>query len=335
MTPTPAGPPAPRRPGRRRRIAVVLLLGLLLTFVLANVLADQHAYAFTHYAPAGDPPPKPESLSVGQKLGLAVSGVPVPRPENRNDPSAVGVGFTTVRIDMPAGEHVEGWLADWPAARGIVVMGHGYMTCKSTLLAEGRAIHDMGFAVLWIDFRGSGGSSRSDCTLGVREGEDMAAALRYAERTFPGRPVVAYGFSMGAAAVLKAVAVHGSTPTAVVLECPFDTMTNAVRARVRSLGLPAFPAAEMVVFWGGRRVGIDGFAHSPSSDAASITCPALVTHGDADMRATPDMVAAVADRLAGPKQTVPFAGAEHQSLVRFDGDRWRSAVGGFLTEHVR
>lgn len=135
---------------------------------------------------------------------------------------------------------------------------------------------------------------------------------------------------MGAAAVLKAVAVHGADPDAVVLDAPFDSMVSVVRNRLRVLGVPTWPAAELVVFWGGRQVGIDGFAHRPAADAGAVTCPALVLHGTHDPRATGPMVAAVFDRLAGPKTRADFDGAGHEPLARFDRERWRRAVGDFL-----
>jgi alpha-beta hydrolase superfamily lysophospholipase len=290
----------------------------------ANALAYRHAYAFTHYAPAGGPPPRPESLSVGDKLRLALSGVPVPRPANSSTPAAVGVAFTTHAVPV-ADTALEAWHVEHPNAVGTAVLGPGYMAAKSALLAEAREFHALGYAVLLVDFRGAGGSPGADTTLGVREGEDFAAAARYAERTWPGRPVVLYGHSMGAVAALKAVAAHGVTPAGLVLDAPFDRMTTAVRVRLRAMGVPAWPAAELVVFWGGAQVGIDGFGHNPADDAAAVRCPAVMLHGDRDRRATPEMVRAVFDSLGGPKAITAFP-AGHEPLARVDPGRWRAAV---------
>jgi alpha-beta hydrolase superfamily lysophospholipase len=327
--------PAPRN--LRRRLRRMLAAGLDLAvglFALLNWLCYRHARAFTHYTPGGQPPPKPEAMTLGRKLAACVNGVAVPRPENDSSPAAVGLGYATVAVPVDGGEHLDAWRIDHPAPRGAVVLGHGYMACKSSLLAEAAAFHRLGWAVLAIDFRGSGGSPRADTTLGVREGEDVAAAVRFAGAAWPGRPVVVFGASMGAAAALKAVAAHGAAPAAVILEAPFDRMVNAVRARFRAMSLPGWPAAGLVVFWGGRQVGFDGFAHNPAADAAAVTCPALVLFGSADDRATPDMVRAVAEALAGPARRVEFAGAGHESLLRFDRTAWEAEVGRFLDEFV-
>ena len=45
----------------------------------------------------------------------------------------------------------------------------GYATPKESLLGAASAFHGWGYTAVLVDFRGVGGSSRSDTTLGVRE----------------------------------------------------------------------------------------------------------------------------------------------------------------------
>jgi hypothetical protein len=68
----------------------------------------------------------------------------------------------------------------------------------------------------------------------------------------------------------------------VILEAVFDTMLNTVRHRFHAMGIPAFPSAQLLVFWGGRQWGFDGFAHNPVQYAASLNCPSLFMHGAND-----------------------------------------------------
>jgi hypothetical protein len=84
---------------------------------------------------------------------------------------------------------------------------------------------------------------------------------------------------MGAAAILRAVHAHAIQPDGVILEAVFDTLLNTVRHRFRAMQVPAFPSAELLVFWGGRQWGFDGFEHNPSGYAASVHCPTLLMHG--------------------------------------------------------
>ena len=288
---------------RWKLVAGVVALG----FVLVNVLATRHAKAFLTYAPAGEAVVPPEQLSTSQKLGLLFTGVSVPRPVNASDPRSLGMPFETHRIELGT-EWLELWHVPREKPRGVAILFPGYSASKSSLLSEAAAFRDMGFDVLLVDFRGVGGSSGSETTLGVREAEDVQAAVQFAEKRWPDRRVVLFGRSMGAAAVLRAVAHLDVKPVAIVIECPFDRMLNAVRNRFNSMGVPSFPGAELLVFWGGRRLDFDGFAHNPAEYAAHVNCPTLVLAGSIDSRATPNQVRAVFDRLKGPKQIQIFDG---------------------------
>src|SRR5207237_2938162 len=126
-----------------------------------------------------------------------------------------------------------------------------------SLLTPAAAFHEMGYAVLLVDFRGTGGSSGQETTLGVREAADVARAVDYTQHTWPARPLVLYGVSMGAAAIMRAVATEGVHPAALILESPFDRLLDTVANRFHAMGLPAFPAAGLLVFWGSLQQGYD------------------------------------------------------------------------------
>lgn len=309
---------------RRRWKRIALSVAILV--VVANVLAARHARAFLVYSDSGEAVPQPEQLTTWRKAGMLVNGVAVPRPENRTAPEAP---FTTHRI--PMGEE---WLEAWhiPATdpHGIVIMFPGYSSAKNSLLPEAATLREMHFDVLLVDFRGAGGSSGRENTLGVREADDVAAAAAFAKVKWPSRRVILFGRSMGAAAVLRAVGPLHVNADAIILECPFDRMLNAVKNRFRSMGLPASPGAEMLVFWGGQRLAFDGFAHNPEEYADQIEVPTLVLSGSRDERAAPEQVRRVYDRFRGPKRLVMFKHAGHEPLLKTDSPLWAREVIVFL-----
>ncbi|MFO0849474.1 MAG: alpha/beta fold hydrolase [Gemmataceae bacterium] len=304
---------------------------LLVGFAAANLLAYRHAYALTHYAPAGGPSPRPEGLSARDRLRLLVGGVSVPRPKADRYPEAVGLRYTSHTLDL-GDERLALWHVDAPSPRGVVVLGHGYGCSKSHLLPEAVAFHKLGWAVVLADFRGSGGSSGSAVTLGVTEAADLAAAAKWAGDRHPGKPLVLYGFSMGAVAAVRATAGSDASPAGLILDAPFDSLLSAVQVRCDAVRAPRWPAAELLVFWGGRQHGFDGFALRPADDAARVPCPALVFHGSADPRATPEMVRRVYAPLPGRKSLVTIEGVGHTPIAHAAPDRWAEAVGPFLDE---
>ncbi|MFO0802753.1 MAG: alpha/beta fold hydrolase [Gemmataceae bacterium] len=309
---------------RRRWKRIAILLVVLI--VVANVLAARHSEAFLVYADSGDAVARPEHLTRWQKLGLLVNGVAVPRPENRSVPE---IPFTMHRIPMGE-EWLEAWHASAAEPRGIVVMFPGYASAKSSLLPESAVLRSLGFDVLLVDFRGAGGSSGKENTLGVREADDVAAAVAFANERWPGRRIVLFGRSMGAAAVLRAVGPLQVKADSLILECPFDRMLNTVKNRFRAMGVPSFPGAEMLVYWGGRRLGFDGFAHNPEEYADAVSLPTLILTGAADARATLEQVRSVHDRLRGPKRLLIIDGAGHEPLLGKSPAAWNGAVREFL-----
>lgn len=303
---------------------------LLAAFVALNVLAWRHARAMLNYSSGGARTEKPEELPVAAKLRVLLLGVNVPRPVDEMPPSALAPDAHALSIAVPGGITLSAWHAGRGAAAPLVIFFHGYTTEKTRLLLEARKIHAMGASVLLVDFRGSGGSSESYATLGYREAEDVAAAVRYAQEHLPHSALILYGQSMGSAAILRAGNAFGVRPDAVILESVFDTMLGAIRNRFRAMGVPAFPNAELLVFWGGWQFGFNGFAHNPDAYAASLNCPALFLHGADDPRATAGQARRVFAAAAGSKQFVEFENSGHDSYAARHPDQWQAAIRAFL-----
>jgi alpha-beta hydrolase superfamily lysophospholipase len=312
---------------RRRRTAAALVLTALFSL---NLLAYRHAYAMTHYSPAGERPTLPEDLTGWRKVRTLLGGVSYPRPVNAVSPCQLGPGCTTHRFPSSDGIELEAWhLPPAGPDRGTVVLFHGYTSCKSRLVPEALAFRAMGFGVLLVDFRGSGGSTGDSTTIGMAEADDVAAAYDYAKAHWPG-PVVLYGRSMGSVAILRAVSVHGIEPSAVVIECPFDTLAHAVDNRFAATRLPSVPLAQLMVFWGGLEHGFNAFSHDARVYARAVRCPALQLHGECDVRVTLEQARAVYANLEGPRQFELFPDTGHEACSSHDPARWRRVVGRFL-----
>ena len=320
-----------RRLGWRTR-AASLALAAVLAF---NAAAFMHAWTMTHYAPAGVRTARPEELSLLDKSRAVLVGITVPRPTNIGVPSDLGMSYETRSIPVANtdGESLEAWYIGRPdSTQGVMLIFPGYSTSKDALLAQANAFYSMGWSSLLVDFRGAGGSTGNDTTLGAREARDVAVAFDYARAEWPRAKLVLYGVSMGASAILRAYAQEGTRPDALILETPFDSLLNTVRNRFDAMGLPAFPAAELMVFWGSVQHRFNGFAHNPADYASAVQCPTLLIYGESDPRVTAEQSTALYNRLNPPggKRYVAFPGAAHESLLATDWDNWVESVNSFL-----
>ena len=315
-----------------KRALILLALGVVTGGLALNVLAYRHAYAMMHFSPGIDRTREPEKLTLLQKIGVLFSGVSLPRPHSSLVATHLGPECKSIIVAGTNGIRLGAWYCPGTSTNSLVILFHGYGGEKSGTLSEAKALLEMGCSVLLVDFRGSGESSESYTTVGYDEAEDVAAAVRYAQEHLPQRKVILYGQSMGAAAVLRAVHSCGVRPDSIMVEAVFDRLLSTVRHRFEAMGIPSFPSAELLLFWGGRQAGFNGLTHNPVDYARSVTCPILFLHGADDPRARLEEARQVFAAVPGLKRFREFPGIGHQSaVVRFPRE-WKEAIGQFLGE---
>ena len=111
------------------------------------------------------------------------------------------------------GHNARGWLLKGAEGAPAVVLLHRYGGDRSWLFNLGVKINETtNFTILWPDLRGHGENPpiRSS-SLGVREGDDLLAAIKYlrglktdSRKTLVGESVGVYGVELGAYSALKA-----------------------------------------------------------------------------------------------------------------------------------
>jgi len=306
-----------------------LLALLVLVAIVPNGLAYIHARGMTHFVDSGERTPSPGQLSRLGKLRVALLGVRIPRPANTRTPEDVGLAFETRRFAGEMGD-LEAWVIPVAQAHGLVLLFHGYAGNKAELLEIASRFHDLGWGAALVDFRGSGGSQGDATSIGWTEARDVAATMRWARETLHEPAPVLYGFSMGAAAVLRAIAVEGIKPRAAIAEASFDRMLTAVQRRFQMMHLPSWPMADLLLFWGGLQNGFYGFAHNPVDYAAHIDCPTLVLQGALDDLVAVGEAQAIHAALRGYKVLHVFPDVGHEASLGTSPEDWSAVVAPFL-----
>jgi len=96
------------------------------------------------------------------------------------------------------------------------------------------------------------------------------------------------------------------------------------------MGVPSFPLAEILLFYGGIQSGFSPFQHSPSEYAKKITTPTLLLSGAKDERVNRWEIDTIFKNLAGKKELVIFAESEHEIYLNNNKKEWNEAVDDFL-----
>jgi len=147
-----------------------------------------------------------------------------------------------------------------------------------------------------------------------------------------GTVLLVHGYANCKASFLRAIAQSKVQPNAVIIECPFDRLLSTVESRFTAMGVPSFPSARLLVFWGGVQHGFNGFEHNPMDYARSVRCPVLLMHGRHDPRVTQEQAQAIYENLAGEKRFELFPDAGHQPCLSANPKLWRQTVAEFLAE---
>ncbi|HMH22333.1 MAG TPA: alpha/beta hydrolase [Puia sp.] len=329
---------------RRKKILKLLLWIFITVFFLMNAVAAMHAWKFTHFSDSGIEKTKdPKHLSFGAKLSALLFGVANPRPVGQALPSQP---FDTVQLQ--SNKRIECWsiLRDssrhssrgshnaGDSTKGTVILFHGYGGEKSSMLDKSDIFQQLGYNTLLVDFMGSGGSEGNRTTIGFREAEEVMTCYTYLAGKGESH-IYLFGTSMGAVAILKAIKDYRLTPAGIILECPFGTLYKTVCARFRSMDVPVFPMAGLLVFWGGVENGFWAFSHKPVEYARAVGCPTLLLYGEKDEKVSLGETEDLFANLHGRKKlhVYPFAG--HENYLHQYKQEWTHDVGHFLNVSSR
>lgn len=311
---------------KRKRLFKKIAWFVLIVFVLMNVVAFFHAWKFTHFSDSTAPKTKSGNLSFGKKLQALVFGISNPRPATKSTP---GRQFET--ITLQSNKKIECWFIKADSAKGTVILFHGYGGEKSSMLDKANEFLNLGYSTLLVDFMGAGGSEGNQTTIGYKEAEQVKSCYDYLQQQAE-KNIYLFGTSLGAAAILKSIHDYSIKPTGIIIECPFSSLYQTTASRFKSLNVPAFPMAGLLVFWGGLQNGFWGFSFRPVEYAKSVKCPTLFFYCEKDEKVSRSETDAIFSNLNGSKKLITFPEAGHENyLVKYKPE-WTKEVAEFIKQ---
>ena len=177
-------------------------------------------------------------------------------------------------------------------------------------LGRVRRMHELGFSVLAIDYRGFG-KSGAELPSERTAYEDAQAAWRWLAAQRPGAQRYVFGHSLGSAIAVD-LAAKVDDEAGLIVESAF-TSIPAVVARMRWGWLPLGP-----LIWQ---------RFDSLSKIARVGAPTLVVHGSEDTLVPPALGRALYDGAHGPKRWLLVEGGTHHSTNLLGEAGYRGALG--------
>ena len=238
--------------------------------------------------------------------------------------SGLPAGVEELDLAVPAGRqserlHAWWWRAASPDAPAVLYL-HGSRWNLTGQLTRIQQLHDFGFSVLAIDYRGFGHSeARMPSEQTVYEDARTAFERLAVLQPDPARRYI-YGHSLGGAVAID-LAAHlsegdGPVPAhGLIVESTFTTLADIARA----LSYDWLPVQWIMT------QKFDSLAK-----IATVRMPVLLAHGDADRYVPARFSQALYDAAHAPKRLLLVEGGTHNNSMRLGSDAYREALHDFF-----
>lgn len=166
-----------------------------------------------------------------------------------------------IALNVPKTEHSDekivryGQLVMYPNAKATVLICHGFMTSSDDVKFLRQLFPEGELNFMTFDFRAHGKYCDGQrCTFGRDEYLDVTTAAYFVKNhpDLKDKPLIAYAFSMGAAASIEAQSKDQTLFAAMILDCPFDSTENIIKKGLESLKFTflgydfSFPACNLL-----------------------------------------------------------------------------------------
>jgi uncharacterized protein len=227
------------------------------------------------------------------------------------------------------------WFFRQTGSPQVIVISPGHKARRQDVLGIAVALWRKGFNVVCYSYRGMPASDRSVITMGIREVQELAAAIAFARRRVRNARIGLLGYSMGAVVSLLGAAGDPSVK-ALVLDSPFSDLRQILRENVRRNALlPGWPFVTAVSLWMRLRHGVNLSESSPIAVLSGLEPrPLFFIHGGADVTTPMQHSRRLYDAYRGPREIWIVQGTPHAGGYFADRPLYVERVAGFFARNL-
>ncbi len=229
-------------------------------------------------------------------------------------PAKINLAFEEVRLSTPDKVELYGWFV--PAPRRavnpkVILFFQGNAGNISHRLDSIRIFHDLGCAVLIVDYRGYGRSTGTISEPGLYLDGETAWLHLVRDRNYAPGDIVIFGRSLGGAVAARLA--RGRRPHALIIESAFTSVPDMAASLY-----PFLPAR-----W------LSRYRFDTLGQLAGVVCPVLVVHSRDDDVVPYSHGRRLFDAARSPKQFLELRGDHGQGFL-LSGSHYSNGLQRFL-----
>jgi fermentation-respiration switch protein FrsA (DUF1100 family) len=237
-----------------------------------------------------------------------------------------GIEFQDIKLVTEDGVTLSAWYTS-PKNGAVILVAHGYGDHRAEDFYALFANH--GYGVVAWDFRAHGKSGGDFSSLGYFETLDVKAALDFALAQPGAEHVGAWGGSMGAVTMIRAMAQYPQIE-ALIADSPFVTLEEEMDLQV------PFPMMRSLIhFFAEQETGISPDMVNPLTDIASISPrPVFIIQGMADGMVPLNSAQRLYDAAGEPRQLWLEDDVPHLNMYAYYKERYTKRTIKFFDEYL-
>lgn len=252
-------------------------------------------------------------------------------------PDQYKLPFENVYFKTEDGVQIKGWFIPNPSSDKTIILMHGWGMNRGDVFKNTYFLHDLGYNLMYFDFRALGESGGTVSSIGYLEVKDLQAAIQFLKdtRPFACEKIGLYGLSMGGMVAICEAAQNPKIKC-VVAEASYYSFRRVVSrwAWVHNK-VPYFPLMPIVLHYMRRNLAANPERYSPKYNIPKIAPrPVFIIHGRYD-NLVPAAQAKMLFKCAGePKEIWLVPGAKHNKCAEVGGYEYKQRLADFYKKYL-
>ena len=252
-------------------------------------------------------------------------------------PDQYKLPYENIYFKTQDGVLIKGWFIPQPTSDKTIILMHGWGMNRADVFKNTYFLHDLGYNLMYFDFRALGESGGTTSSIGYLEVKDLQAAIAFLKdtRPFACASIGLYGLSMGGMVAICEAAQNPEIKC-VVAEASYYSFRRVVSrwAWVHNK-VPYFPLMPIILHYIRKNLSVNPEQYSPKYNIPKISPrPVFIIHGRYD-NLVPAAQAKMLFKQAGePKEIWLVPGAKHNKCAEVGGFEYKQRLMDFYKKYL-